>query len=82
VLARSPFSVVTHWQQPLTYVRDLDALVGLQLSTSHSAPGLLGDRQPAFEARLRQRLMEAVPDGKFVEEVLLDAWCARRPNQP
>jgi SAM-dependent methyltransferase len=79
VLAGSPFSMVTHWQQPQTYVRDVDELIGLQLSTSHATPALLGDRREAFVARLRQRLLEAVPEGRFMENVMLDAYCARRP---
>jgi hypothetical protein len=79
VLARSPFSVVAHWQMPLTYTRTVEELIGLQLSTSHAAPGLLGGRLEAFKARLRERLLTAVPDGRFVEEATLDAYCARRP---
>jgi hypothetical protein len=69
----------THWQQPLTFVRDVDELIGLQLSTSQATPALLGDRRDAFVARLRQRLRETVPEGRFVENAMLDAWCARRP---
>jgi len=79
ILARSPFSDVRRelWEWDL--VRDLDAIVGLQLSRSFSAPALLGDRTEAFVGDLRTALAQAHPDGRIVERLRTEALIARRP---
>ena len=48
-----------------TVVRSADDLVAETFSLSSTAPHLLGDRLPQFEADLRRVLAEASPDGAF-----------------
>jgi len=79
ILARSPFSDVRRGVWEWDLVRDLDAVVGLQLSYSFSAPALLGDRTEAFVADVRAALAEACPDGQIVERLKTEALIARRP---
>jgi ubiquinone/menaquinone biosynthesis C-methylase UbiE len=79
VLARSPFGVIERWQQAVRVERSVDEIIGLQLSTSYSSPVLLGAALPAFVAELRARLLAACPDGRFVEESMVEALMARRP---
>lgn len=79
VFARSPFSdvAVTCFSQLVE--RDVDSLVGLQLSYSFSAPALLGKALDAFTADLRTELLKANPTGQFREEVLSEVIVAARP---
>ena len=79
VLARSAFSRVDSWTELVAIERTLEEMIGLQYSTSYSSPGLLGERKEAFEAVLRARLLEACPDGRFIETFRLQALCAWRP---
>lgn len=79
VLARSAFSRVERWHEPQTIERTLDEVVGLQLSTSHASPALLGDRRAELEGALEEALAAACPDGRFVERFELEALIARRP---
>jgi SAM-dependent methyltransferase len=79
ILARSPFSDVQREVWEWNLVRDLDAVTGLQLSYSFSAPALLGDRTEAFVADVRAALAEAHPDGQIIERLKMEALIARRP---
>ena len=65
------------WEWDL--VRDLDAVVGLQLSYSFSAPALLGHCTEAFVADVRAAPAQAHPDGQIVEHLRTEALIARRP---
>lgn len=79
ILARSPFARIetAHWDW--TVERDLDQVVGLQLSYSYCAPAYFGDDLPAFEAELRAALREANPCGDFTETIRTEALIATRP---
>lgn len=60
---------------PLT----IDAIVGRAFSLYRSSPKALGDQMGAFEAKLRQRLMELSPSAEFSEILQFGALIARRP---
>jgi ubiquinone/menaquinone biosynthesis C-methylase UbiE len=79
ILARSPFAAVetNTWSQ--TVHRDLDQVIGLQLSYSYSSPALLGERQAAFAADLKAALKEANPSGDFTEDLDTESLIAIRP---
>ncbi|MPZ64455.1 MAG: methyltransferase domain-containing protein [Pseudonocardiaceae bacterium] len=78
-LARSPFSRVETVGWAWSLERDLDALVGLQLSYSYSTPALLGDQRAAFEHDLREALLEMSPSGTFTEHIRTEALVGTRP---
>lgn len=79
VLAGSPFSDLEsgRYEQRLTY--DLDALLGLQLSYSYTAPARLGDRLPAFVEAARAALLAADPSGRWELVTTTEVILARRP---
>ncbi|MGW6880215.1 class I SAM-dependent methyltransferase [Streptomyces goshikiensis] len=79
-LRRSPFSRVelTCLEQQVT--RDLDQLVGLQLSNSYSTPAQLGDNLDAFARDLRRALLGHDPSGLFHEVIRTEVLIATRPN--
>lgn len=58
---------------------DLDTVVGRVLSLSIFSPEKLGERQGAFEAELRRRLLAFRPQGDFIEIAEMTAIVARRP---
>ena len=60
---------------------DTDAIVGRAFSLSVTSHEKLGERAPAFEAELRQRLGELQPDGRFTELVEFDGLIATRKSQ-
>jgi ubiquinone/menaquinone biosynthesis C-methylase UbiE len=47
----------------------LDEIIGYMYSTSLASPPVLGDKKDAFEADLRERLLEIEPAGRFREPV-------------
>jgi ubiquinone/menaquinone biosynthesis C-methylase UbiE len=47
----------------------LDEIIGYMYSTSSASPPVLGDKKDAFEADLRERLLEIEPAGRFKEPV-------------
>ncbi|MGW6817721.1 class I SAM-dependent methyltransferase [Streptomyces sp. NPDC055005] len=67
LLAASAFSHVETavFEQALEFT--LEELVGLQLSFSYTSPDVLGDRQAAYEAKLRSELASFDPVGRFCE---------------
>ncbi|MGH3450390.1 MAG: class I SAM-dependent methyltransferase [Haloechinothrix sp.] len=81
VLRRSPFSNVDIVEWTWTLQRDLDSLVGLQFSLSYSAPAQFDSEQQrtAFEAELRDALMQQAPSGVFPERIRTEAHIATRP---
>lgn len=79
MLARSPFPWFEERHIPLRREWDVARITGLLYSTSFCSPQLLGDRRPAFEADLRRRLLALDPAEMFVEDVVVDAYLARRP---
>lgn len=79
VLMNSAFS---HVESVSVFVRrDLtaDDIVGLAFSLSTSAPQKLGDRIGEFETRLRAKLAELSPEGRFEEIAEMTAIIATRP---
>jgi ubiquinone/menaquinone biosynthesis C-methylase UbiE len=47
----------------------IDEIIGYMYSTSLASPPVLGDKNDAFEADLRERLMKIEPAGRFKEPV-------------
>ncbi|NUP03761.1 MAG: class I SAM-dependent methyltransferase [Nonomuraea sp.] len=78
VLPGSPFPDLesVHDEQRLAY--DLDAVLGLQLSYSFTAPARLGDRLPAFVAEARAALLAANPSGRWEMVRITEVLIARR----
>ncbi|NUR90965.1 MAG: class I SAM-dependent methyltransferase [Nonomuraea sp.] len=78
VLARSPFPDLesTLYERHLAY--DLDAVLGLQLSYSFTAPARLGDRLDAFVAAARAALLADNPSGRWETKVVTEVLIARR----
>ncbi|WP_214320296.1 class I SAM-dependent methyltransferase [Nonomuraea sediminis] len=58
--------------------RDVESVIGLQLSYSFSSPAKLGDRLPAFMVALREALLADNPSGLWVERVVTEVLMARR----
>jgi SAM-dependent methyltransferase len=61
-------------------VRSADEVVASVFSLSSAAPHLFGDRVSDFETALRERLVEAGPDGRVSErmrETAVDVWRTR-----
>ncbi|MFI6496693.1 class I SAM-dependent methyltransferase [Nonomuraea typhae] len=79
VLAGSPFRVLEPVLFTARLERDLDDVVGLQLSYSYSAPAKLGDRRDAFVRAMREALLAANPSGRWVEDIKTQVLLARRP---
>ncbi|MEU6710142.1 class I SAM-dependent methyltransferase [Nonomuraea sp. NPDC046802] len=80
VLAVSPFSSMdlAVYEHRLTY--DLDAVVGLQLSYSYTAPARLGDRVAAFTEAARKELVALNPEGRWEHTTETEVLIARRPR--
>lgn len=60
-----------------TVHRAADEVVAAVFSLSGSTPHLFGDRRPAFEADLRQMLVNTSPNGRFSErtgKISVDIW--------
>ncbi len=80
-LRRSPFSRVELTSLDQHVTRDLDQLVGLQLSNSYSTPALLGDRLNAFTRDLRRALLDHDPSGLYDEVIRTEVLIATRPGR-
>ncbi len=81
MLARSPFPSFDERHFPVRRAWDIAAITGLLYSTSFASPPVLGAKRASFEADLRRRLLALDPGGVFVEDVVVDAFLARR-NRP
>ncbi|MET7328002.1 class I SAM-dependent methyltransferase [Nonomuraea sp. NPDC005650] len=68
----------TTYEHRLTY--DLDAVIGLQLSYSYSAPARLGDRLEPFKEAARKALLALNPAGRWEYTEVTEVLIARRPN--
>jgi len=79
VLAGSPFSRIESVIFERRQDRDLDAVIGLQLSYSASAPARLGGRREEFVAELRAALLAAEPSGRWEESFVTGLVIAGRP---
>jgi ubiquinone/menaquinone biosynthesis C-methylase UbiE len=79
VLATSPFGDLdaTLYENARTY--DLDAVIGLQLSYSYTAPARLGDRVAAFTDAARTALLAQNPSGRWEQRTVTEVLIARRP---
>ncbi|MEV4009620.1 methyltransferase domain-containing protein [Nonomuraea angiospora] len=79
VLVTSPFSDLESamYEHRLTY--DVDAVIGLQLSYSYSAPARLGDRLEAFKEAARKALLDLDPSGTWEYTDVIEVLIARRP---
>lgn len=78
MLARSPFSSFEERHFPIRQEWTIETIAGFLSSTSFASPLLLGDRRAPFEDDLRRRLLALDPSGVFVEDVVVDAFLARR----
>jgi SAM-dependent methyltransferase len=78
VLLASPFDDLERIGRVYRHTLDLDAAVGRALSRSPTAPDVLGERRPGFEAELRERLAPLLIEGVLHEVVEADALIARR----
>ena len=80
MLTESTFSQIESGRYTYAHAWTLDEVVGQLYSTSYGNPTLFGERLPAFEAELRQTLLEVEPTGSFVQEVNCDWAFAWRPG--
>jgi SAM-dependent methyltransferase len=78
VLMNSPFGHLERISVFVTRAMRADDIVGLAFSLSTSSPQKLGPRKDEFEARLRSRLAELSPDGRFTELAEMTALIATR----
>jgi SAM-dependent methyltransferase len=54
------------------HIWDLDGIIGHLYSTSYCNPALFGENRAAFEADLRQTLLDLQPDGRFAQAIRVD----------
>ncbi|MGN6514434.1 MAG: class I SAM-dependent methyltransferase [Rhizomicrobium sp.] len=80
VLLNSSFSRVETLGVFVRRALTADDIVGLAFSLSTSAPQKLGARMGEFEARLRAKLTELSPDGRFEEIAEMTAVVATRES--
>ncbi|MEV4106421.1 class I SAM-dependent methyltransferase [Nonomuraea sp. NPDC049695] len=80
VLAVSPFSDMdsTMYEDRLVY--DLNAVIGLQLSYSYTAPARLGARVESFKEAARKALLRLNPTGRWEHVAVTEVLIARRPR--
>jgi SAM-dependent methyltransferase len=78
VLATSPFRDLTSTMYECRLAYDLDAVIGLQLSYSFSAPARLGDRLEAFTDAARKALLASNPSGRWERVEATEVLIARR----
>ncbi len=76
VIARSAFRRMEHYRLNYRAVRDIDWIVGNLYSTSFASPAVLGERREGFERDLRATLEALNPNGRFEEEIALEAILA------
>ncbi len=76
VIARSAFRHIEHYRLDYRVVRDIDWIVGNLYSTSFASPAVLGARREGFERDLRATLEALNRDGRFEEEIALEAILA------
>lgn len=81
VIRRSAFSEMESTLFDWVLTRDVDDVVGLQLSYSYSAPARLGDRVTAFTDALREALLHSRPSGLWEEHITTEVLIARRPRR-
>ncbi len=77
-LESSAFSDVECYHTEVERFPTIDDIVGYLYSTSFCSHHVLGNKQAAFEADLRQTLRSINPEGRFSERLDFDAWLARR----
>ncbi|HEX7101143.1 MAG TPA: class I SAM-dependent methyltransferase [Nitrolancea sp.] len=71
----SPFPRVEHYHLTVERAPTIDEIVGYLYSTSFCSPAVLGDKQAAFEADLRQQLSAY---DHLTESIEFGAWLAWR----
>ena len=81
VLMNSPFGHLERISVFVTRAMSVDDIVGLAFSLSTSSPQKLGARKDEFETRLRTRLADIAPDGRFTELAEMTALIATRPGE-
>ncbi|GAA3657012.1 class I SAM-dependent methyltransferase [Nonomuraea antimicrobica] len=79
VLAGSPFGVLDRVRYEQRHTYGLEAVIGLQLSYSYTAPARLGDRLPAFTEAARRELLALNPAGTWELVSVTEVLTARRP---
>ncbi|GGK90279.1 methyltransferase [Sphaerisporangium melleum] len=80
VVAESAFGDISTATFRRTVRRDIEQVIGLQLSFSFSTPARLGDRLPGFVEALDEALSRAEPGGSWAETVETEVLIARRPR--
>jgi SAM-dependent methyltransferase len=81
VLRDSPFSDLESSLYEHRRVYDLEAVLGLQLSLSYTAPARLGDRLPAFVEAARAALLAGHPSGRWEQVIVTEVLIARRAGR-
>ncbi|TDC02182.1 class I SAM-dependent methyltransferase [Nonomuraea longispora] len=80
VLAASPFSELDATLYEYRQVYDVEAVIGLQLSYSYTAPARLGERVGAFTEAARRALLAHNPLGTWEQVTVTEVLIARRPR--
>jgi len=79
-LQDSPFSDIEEHSIPVERSWTLDEIIGYLYSTSFASKAVLGDQAKTFEKRIRERLIEYAPNGRFVEHNRFEVILAKRPG--
>jgi ubiquinone/menaquinone biosynthesis C-methylase UbiE len=82
VLARAGFEIVGRFEFFVPHEWTVEALAGFVFGTSVLPRSVVGDLVPAFEADLRQQLLEVEPTGVFEQTLSFAYDLARRPQNP
>jgi SAM-dependent methyltransferase len=77
IFAASPFPRVERYHLTVERTPSIDEIVGYLYSTSFCSPAVLGERQAAFEADLRQQLSAY---DRLTESIEFGAWLAWRDD--
>lgn len=76
VIARSQFKNLQTFKDNYVQSWDVESIIGYTYSTSYGARRLFGDKADKFESELKSELIKISPDGKFNENVTLEAYLA------
>jgi SAM-dependent methyltransferase len=78
IFSLSPFPVIEERTFTVRETLTTDDIIGLQLSTSYTAPELLTERYVEFRTLLTRRLIELEPSGMFTDESVIHLIMAKR----
>lgn len=77
-LLKSSFGDFEKWVYEGTRELSLDEVINEGYSTSYLSRELLGENISKFEEDLRTALLEYSPEGKFLDNIILEAFIARK----